>query len=149
MALITSVLWAKIFINQYHILSVEDTRAEMALILYVCSPARQTEWGNWMDLRTDASLSTVSTLNIGPANFQESRRNAPNLDQDKTEYRTRTRSDASNTSPVTEHSYVPSASSCTLKYTQSHWCWTTETIWLCTRYRSTWKAEFTSPLYLL
>lgn len=67
------------------------------------SPGRQTACGNSMDLRTDASLSTVSTLKMGPADFQEAGRNAPNLDQDKTEYRTRTRSDASNTRPVTEH----------------------------------------------
>ncbi|TNN80342.1 hypothetical protein EYF80_009366 [Liparis tanakae] len=53
-----------------------------------------------MDVRTDASLLTVSTLKMGPANFQESRRKAPNLDQDKTEYRNRTRSDASNTRPM-------------------------------------------------
>lgn len=82
--------------------------------------ARQTEWGNWMDLRTDASLLTVSTLKMGPAHFHELGRNAPNLDQDKMEYRTRTRSFASKTRPVTEHSYVPSPSSCNLKNTHTH-----------------------------
>lgn len=85
------------------------------------SPARQTECGNWMDVRAGASFGTVSTLKMGPANFQESRRKELYLDHDKTEYRTRTRSDASNTRPVTEHSYVPSPSSCTLthRHTQS------------------------------
>lgn len=68
-----------------------------------------------MDVRAGASLGTVSTLKMGPANLQESRRKELYLDQDKTEYRTRTRSDASNTRPVTEHSYVPSPSSCTLQ----------------------------------
>lgn len=38
-----------------------------------------------MDFRTDASLFTVSTLKMGPANFHESSRNVLNLDQDKTE----------------------------------------------------------------
>lgn len=83
------------------------------------SPDRQMEWGNWIDLRTEASLLTVSTLKMGPANLQESWRNAPNLDQERIEYCTRTGSDASKTRPVSEHSYVPSPSSCTLKHKES------------------------------
>lgn len=73
-----------------------------------------------MDLRTEASLSTVSTLKMGPANFQESRMNALNLDQDKIEYRTTTGSEVSNTRPVTEHSNVPSPSRRTLNQTHTH-----------------------------
>lgn len=67
-----------------------------------------------MDVSTDASLLTASMSKIGPANFQELGKNEPNLDQDKTEYRTRTDSLASKTRPVTEHSYEPSPSSRTL-----------------------------------
>lgn len=77
--------------------------------------AKQMEWGNWIEVRTDASLLTVSTLKIGPANFQEFGRKEPNLDQDRIEYRTRTGSLAWKTRPVTEHSYVPSPSSANLQ----------------------------------